>query len=161
MIELKDHESGVRKHDILSTAIDMPEHTGCVHGVSRSKGWKEAFGKENEGLWKKKKRSYVDPDRLKKEIMDEIFGKLRAAGIDVEVALGASHGKRSCAAKEVEQQLAAPAGKHSPPSPGRRSMPVPEKCLRSSHDELDTFNRLNGPTPYSLITRDFSTLLMS
>ena len=93
--------------------------------------------------------------------MDEIFGKLRAAGIDVEVALGASHGKSSCATKEVEQQLAAPAGELSPPSPGRRSMPVPEKCLGSSHDELDTFNRLNGPTPYSLITRDFSTLLMS
>jgi len=59
----------------------------------------------------------VDPDRLKKEIMDEIFGKLRAAGIDVEVALGASHGKSSCAAKEVEQQLAAPAGERSPPPP--------------------------------------------
>ena len=66
VIELKDHESGVREHDILSTAIDMPEHTGRVHGVSSLKGWKEAFGKEHEGLWKKKKRSSaVDPDRLK------------------------------------------------------------------------------------------------
>ncbi|RLN09542.1 hypothetical protein C2845_PM11G04500 [Panicum miliaceum] len=62
VIELKDHESGVREHDILSTAIDTPEHRGRVCGVSSSKGWKEAFGKENEGLWKKKKRSPVDPD---------------------------------------------------------------------------------------------------
>jgi hypothetical protein len=55
VIELKDHESGVREHDILSTAIDTPEHTGRVRGVSSSRGWKEAFGKEHEGLWKKKK----------------------------------------------------------------------------------------------------------
>ena len=55
VIELKDHESGVREHDILSTANDTPEHTGRVHGVSSSKGWKQAFGKEHEGLWKKKK----------------------------------------------------------------------------------------------------------
>ena len=43
-------------------------------------------------MWKKKKkkRTSVDPDRLKKEIMDEIFGKLRAAGIDVDTALDAS-----------------------------------------------------------------------
>ena len=54
MIELKDHESGVREHDILSTAIDMPDHTGRARGVSSSKGWKQAFGKEHEGLWKKK-----------------------------------------------------------------------------------------------------------
>ena len=55
-------------------------------------------------MWKKKKkkRTSVDPDRLKKEIMDEIFGKLRAAGIDVDAALGASHGKSSSASKEVE-----------------------------------------------------------
>ncbi|RLM69770.1 hypothetical protein C2845_PM17G11210 [Panicum miliaceum] len=74
VIKLKDHESGVREHDILSTAIDTPEHRGCVHGVSSSKGWKEAFSKENECLWKKKKRSFVDPDRLKQEIMDENNG---------------------------------------------------------------------------------------
>ncbi|RLN40936.1 hypothetical protein C2845_PM01G44300 [Panicum miliaceum] len=67
VIELKDHESGVREHDILSTAIDTQEHRGRVRGVSSSKGWKEAFGKENECLWKKKKRSSVDPDRLKQE----------------------------------------------------------------------------------------------
>ena len=72
MIELKDHESGVREHDILSTAIDTPEHTGRMRGVSSSRGWKEAFGKEHEGLWKKKKWSTtVDPDRLKQEIKDD------------------------------------------------------------------------------------------
>ncbi|RLM74815.1 hypothetical protein C2845_PM15G04030 [Panicum miliaceum] len=89
VIELKDQEIGVREHDILSTAIDMPEHRGRVRGVSSLKGWKEGYDKDNEGLWKKKKRTSMDPNRLKKEIMDEIFGKLRAAGIDVDAALGA------------------------------------------------------------------------
>ena len=54
---------------------------------------------------------------MKKEIMNEIFGNLRATGIDVDTTLGASHGKSSCTAKEVEQLLAAPAGEHSPPPP--------------------------------------------
>ncbi|RLN23092.1 hypothetical protein C2845_PM07G09490 [Panicum miliaceum] len=107
VIELKDHEIGVLEHDILSTAIDMPEHRGRVRGVSRSTGWKEAFGKENECLWKKNKRSSVDPDRLKQEIMDEIFGKLRAAGI-VDAALGASIGKSSCTSKELGQGVVLP-----------------------------------------------------
>jgi hypothetical protein len=107
VIELKDHESGVREHDILSTAIDTPEHTGRVRGVSSSRGWKEAFGKEHEGLWKKKKRSSaVDPDRLKQEIKDDIFATLRAAGIDVEVELlVAARGKSTCTSKKVEQRV--------------------------------------------------------
>ncbi|RLN29337.1 hypothetical protein C2845_PM05G22600 [Panicum miliaceum] len=117
VIELKNHESGVREHDILSTAIDTLEHRGRVRGVSSSKGWREAFGKENECLWKKKKRSSVDPDQLKQEIKDEIFGMLRAAGIDVDAALGTSIGKSSCASKEVEQPLASPAANISSPPP--------------------------------------------
>ena len=38
VIELKDHESGVKEHDILSTAINTPEHTGRVRRVSSSRG---------------------------------------------------------------------------------------------------------------------------
>ncbi|RLN13452.1 hypothetical protein C2845_PM09G11430 [Panicum miliaceum] len=66
VIELKDQDIGVREHDILSTAIDTPEHRGCVHGVSSLKGWKEGYNKDIKGLWKKKKRTSMDPDRLKK-----------------------------------------------------------------------------------------------
>ena len=65
VIEMKDHESGVREHDILSIAIDTPEHTGRVCGVSSLMGWKEAFSKEYEGLWKKKRRSSADKDQFK------------------------------------------------------------------------------------------------
>ena len=121
MIEQKDHKSGVREHGILSTAIDTPEHTGRMRGVSSSRGWKEAFGKEHEGLWKKKKRSSaMDPDRLKQEIKNDIFATLRAVGIDVNAALlAAARGKSSCASKEVEQRLpeeaAAPTALPNPP----------------------------------------------
>ncbi|RLN29727.1 hypothetical protein C2845_PM05G21350 [Panicum miliaceum] len=90
---------------------------------------------------------FLEKNRLKNEIMDKIFGKLRAVGIDVDAALSASIGKSSCASKEVEQTLIAPAGQHSPTSPGGRSMPAPDKCLGSSHDELETFDRLNGRPP--------------
>ena len=126
VIELKDHENDVREHDILSTAIDTPEHIGRVRGVSSSRGWKEAFGKEHEGFWKKKKRSTtVDPVRLKQEIKDDIFATLRAAGIDVEAALlAAARGKSSCASNEVERRVpeeeaaaAAAAALPNPPPP--------------------------------------------
>jgi len=39
-------------------------------------------------------------------------------------------------------------------------MPATEKCLGPSLDEVDTFDRLNGPTPCSLITGRYSTLLI-
>jgi len=102
VIELKDHENGVREHDILSTAIDTPEHEG-----SSSRGWKEAFGKEHEGLWRKKKwSSAMDPDRLKQEIKDDIFATLKAVGIDVETSLlAAARAKSSCASKPMVQQV--------------------------------------------------------
>ncbi|RLN32980.1 hypothetical protein C2845_PM03G23760 [Panicum miliaceum] len=124
-------------------------------------------------LKKKKKRSSVDPDRFKQEIMDEIFGKIRAAGIDVDAALGASIVKSGCTSKEVEQPLVSPAGQHilpspsehilpsssghSLPSPGGHSLPSP-----GGHNlpSPNTFDRINGPTPCSLITRSFSMMLI-
>ena len=97
-----------------------------MHGVSSSKGWKGGFRPENEALWKKKKRTSVDLDRLKREIMDEIFGKLRAVRIDVDAALRAAQGKSSCTSKEVEQKLPAPPGQLSNPPP-----PVDVACRPS------------------------------
>ena len=49
--------------------------------------------------------------------MAEIFVVLREEGIDVEAALQKSQDKSSCASKEVEQQLPAPAGQLSSPPP--------------------------------------------
>ena len=170
MIELKNHKNSVREHDILSTAIDTPEHTGRVRGVSSSRGWKQAFGKEHEGLWKKKKwSSVVDPNRLKQEIKDDIFATLRAAGIDVEAALlAAASGKSSCASKEVEQRVpeeaAAVAAAALPNPPGQCSVPnpgPPSPSIAPMFDEPDTNERFNNvPTPCSIITGSYSTLLI-
>ena len=153
VIELKDHESGVREHDILSTAIDTPEHTGRVRGVSSSRGWKETFGKEHEGLWKKK---------------DDIFATLRVAEIDVEAALlAAARVKSSCASKEVVQQVPeeeAAAPLPNPTSPSQRSMlnpRPPSPSIGPIFDQPDTIERLNNvPTPCSIITGSYSTLLI-
>ena len=102
-----------------------------MRGVSNSRSWKEAFGKEHEGLWKKKKRSTaVVPDRLKQEIKDDIFATLRAAEIDVEAALlAAARAKSSYASKEVEQRVpeeeeaaAAVAAAALPNPPGQRNV---------------------------------------
>jgi len=54
----------------------------------------------------------------------------------------------------------APAGAPSPPPSVDVACRTPTNARGSSHDEPDTVDRLNGPTPYSLITGDFSTLLI-
>ena len=113
-----------------------------MRGVPNSRGWKETFGKEHEGLCKKMKQSSaVDPDRLKQEIKDDIFATLRVAGIDVEVALlAAARAKSSCASKEVEQRVpeeeeaAAAVAAAALPNPPRSAQcaeprtPVPQHC---------------------------------
>ena len=113
----------------------------------------------------------MDPDRLKQEIKDDIFATLRTAGIDVKAALlAAARGKSSCASKEVEQNVpkeeetAAVAALPHPPSPGQCSMlnpRLPSPSIGPIFDEPDTIERLNNvPTPCSIITESYSTLLI-
>ena len=48
-----------------------------------------------------------------------------------------------------------------PPSPSRRNMPDHEKCIGDILDEPNTIDRLNNvPTPCSIITGNYSTLLI-
>ena len=98
-----------------------------------------------------------------------IFATLRAAGIDVEAALLAvARGKSSCASKEVEQRVpeeTAPAASlPNPPSHGQRSVPNPgplSPSIGPMFDEPGTIERLNNvPTPCSIITGRYSTLLI-
>src|SRR6185312_12137640 len=98
------------------------------------------------------------------------FATLRAAGIDVEAALlAAASGKSSCASKEVEQRVpekatAVAAAALPNPPPGQRSVPnpgPPSPRIAPMFDEPDTNERLNNvPTPYSIITGSYSTLLI-
>jgi hypothetical protein len=42
--------SGVRDDDILTVALETPEHRGRVRGVSSSLGWGKGFGEEFAGI---------------------------------------------------------------------------------------------------------------
>jgi hypothetical protein len=42
-----------RERDILTVALGNPEHPSRVQGISSKEGWKEGFGPEWEGEYKK------------------------------------------------------------------------------------------------------------
>ena len=52
-----------REKDILTAGLGNPEHPGRVRGISSKEGWKEGFGPQWEGLYKKR-------DRYKEEMAD-------------------------------------------------------------------------------------------
>jgi hypothetical protein len=45
-----------RERDILTTGLGNPEHPGRVRGISSKEGWKEGFGPQWKGLYKKHDR---------------------------------------------------------------------------------------------------------
>jgi hypothetical protein len=45
-----------RERDILTGGLSNPEHPGRVRGISSKEGWKEGFGPQWEGLYKKRNR---------------------------------------------------------------------------------------------------------
>ena len=45
-----------REKDILTAGLGNPEHPGRVRGISSKEGWKEGFGPQWEGLYKKRDR---------------------------------------------------------------------------------------------------------
>ena len=46
---------GVWENDILTAALETPEHRGRVRGVSSSLGWGKGFGEEFAGMYRKKR----------------------------------------------------------------------------------------------------------
>jgi hypothetical protein len=52
-----------RERDILTVGLGNPEHPGCVRGILSKEGWKEGFGPQWEGLYRKR-------DRYKKDMAD-------------------------------------------------------------------------------------------
>jgi len=43
-----------RDRDILIVALGNPKHPSCVQGISSKEGWKEGFGPEWEGMYRKR-----------------------------------------------------------------------------------------------------------
>ena len=46
----------VRENDVLTEALENPEHRGRVRGVSSSLGWGKGFGEECARMYRKKKK---------------------------------------------------------------------------------------------------------
>jgi hypothetical protein len=53
--------SGVREDDILTAALETPEHRGRVRGVFSSLGWGKGFGEEFAGIYRKKRNKRSNP----------------------------------------------------------------------------------------------------
>jgi hypothetical protein len=52
--------SGVREDDILTAALETPEHRGRVRGLSSSHGWGKGFSEEFAGMYRKKRNKRSD-----------------------------------------------------------------------------------------------------
>jgi hypothetical protein len=76
--------SGVREDDILTAALETPEHRGRVRGVSSSLGWGKGFGEEFAGMYRKKKNKRSDAhDVMADKTFKSIVHALRLSGINI------------------------------------------------------------------------------
>jgi hypothetical protein len=76
--------SGVREDDILTTALETPEHQGRVRGVSSSLSWGKGFGEEFAGMYRKKRNKRSDAhDVTANKTFKSIVHALRLLGINI------------------------------------------------------------------------------
>jgi hypothetical protein len=69
-----------REKDVLTVALGNPEHPGRVRGISSKEGWKEGFGPEWEGMYRKRDRykeelSNFFKEEAKKEV-EQVMNKM-------------------------------------------------------------------------------------
>jgi hypothetical protein len=76
--------SGVREDDILTAALETPEHRGWVRGMSSSLGWGQGFGEEFAGMYRKKRNKRSDAhDVMADKTFKSIVHALRLLGINI------------------------------------------------------------------------------
>ncbi|KAG2620543.1 hypothetical protein PVAP13_3NG215842 [Panicum virgatum] len=77
--------TGVRENDVLTEALENPEHRGRVRGVSSSLGWGKGFGPECAEMYRKKKkrRSDADKEEIVGEAINRVMELLRVAGVPI------------------------------------------------------------------------------
>jgi hypothetical protein len=76
--------SGVREDDILTAALETPEHRGRVLGVSSSLGWGKGFGEEFSGMYRKKRNKRSDAHGVMADkTFKSIVHALRLSGINI------------------------------------------------------------------------------
>jgi hypothetical protein len=76
--------SRVGEDDILTTALETPEHRGRVRGVSSSLGWGKGFAEKFAGMYRKKrnKRSNAH-DVMADKTFKSLVHALRLSGINI------------------------------------------------------------------------------
>jgi hypothetical protein len=76
--------SRVREDDILTAALETPDHRGRIRGVSSSLGWGKGFGEEFTGMYRKKKnKRSVAHDVMADKTFKSIVHDLRLSGINI------------------------------------------------------------------------------
>jgi len=77
--------TGVRENDVLTEALENPEHRGRVRGVSSSLGWGKGFDPECSEMYRKKKRRGSDADKevIVGEAINRVMELLRVAGVPI------------------------------------------------------------------------------
>ena len=66
----------VRERDVLIEVLGQPEQTGHIYGVSSYYGWK--YWLDCTSMYKKRKRSNVDVEAIKKEVMSQVMQEVTA-----------------------------------------------------------------------------------
>jgi hypothetical protein len=75
--------SGVREDDIITAALETPEHQGRVWGVSSSLGWGKGFGEEFTGMYRKKRNKRSDAHDMMEKTFKSIVHALRLSDNDI------------------------------------------------------------------------------
>jgi hypothetical protein len=75
--------SEVREDDILTAALETPEHRGRVRGVSSSIGWGKGFGEEFARMYRKKRNKRSNAYDMMDITFKSIVHALRLSGIKI------------------------------------------------------------------------------
>jgi hypothetical protein len=75
--------SGVREDDILTAALETPEHRGRVRGVSSLLGWGKWFGEEFARMYRKKRNKRSDAHDVMDKTFKSIVHALRLSDINI------------------------------------------------------------------------------
>jgi hypothetical protein len=75
--------SGVREDDILTAALETPEHRGRVRGMSSTLGWGKGLVEEFAGMYRKKRNKRSDAHDMMDKTFKSIVQALRLSGINI------------------------------------------------------------------------------
>jgi hypothetical protein len=147
--------TGVRENDILTAALENPEHRGRVRGVSSSVGWGKGFGEEFAGMYRKKRkeRSDAEKEKIIGETAIRVINMLRQAGVVILDALcptQATHigsSEQEDASVSEEEDVHGSEEEHGHVNENKAN--VQHSDSRSSM--LDTIDKLTKPTKCSLL----------